>query len=223
MSQASASVEVLYQDDYILAVDKPQGILVHSDGTGAVTLTDLLLSSQDSIDATQLQALHRLDFDTSGVVLFSLNKTTQPLFDQLIAARELKKTYIAILDGVMQQPTLTNTHAIGRDRHNSHKMRACTKGGQEAYTQLKRLSINQKTNTTLVEVLIKTGRKHQIRVHCQDLGLPILNDPLYNTVRTNQGLMLHARSLSFMHSVSHNPVIITTPWPARFSNYFPEV
>ena len=104
--QSDNNLEVLYQDDYLLAVNKPAGIIVHADGTHEPSLTEVVceklhaLVSSSQIDLSQVQALNRLDRETTGIVLFSLKKETQAQFDQLIASKELSKEYLAAVKGV---------------------------------------------------------------------------------------------------------------------------
>ena len=103
--QTNGNLEFLYQDDYLLAVNKPAGMIVHADGTNELSLTDLVceklcaLESSNKIDLSQVQALNRLDRETTGIVLFSLKKETQSQFDQLIASKELSKEYLAVVKG----------------------------------------------------------------------------------------------------------------------------
>ena len=115
--QTNSNLEFLFQDDYLLAVNKPAGMIVHADGTNEPSLTDLVceklraLESSNKIDLSQIQALNRLDKETTGIVLFSLKKETQPQFDQLIASKELSKEYLAVVKGdfgLNNRETLSN-------------------------------------------------------------------------------------------------------------------
>ncbi len=106
--QTGLSLKILYQDEYLLAVNKPAGIIVHADGTNEPSLTDLVCEklcaheTLNKIDFSQVQALNRLDRETTGIVLFSLKKETQPQFDQLIASKELSKEYLAAVKGAFE-------------------------------------------------------------------------------------------------------------------------
>lgn len=218
---------VLFQSDTLLAVDKPAGIIVHGDGTGIATLTDAvraLVAGGHSFPegaACDLQALQRLDRDTSGIVLFSLSKQTQPSYDRLIAEHRLTKRYLAIAAGRAPWEERVFTWPIGRDRHDARRMRV-SKTGKPALTRARVLARArwQGGPVTLLVVEIETGRKHQIRVHLAHAGLPLLGDALYGR-GGKAGLMLHAAELSFIDPVAGSPVQITSPAPQRFRTLFP--
>ena len=200
-------VEVLYQDPFLLVAVKPAGVLVHSDGTGSAAAHDTLtarvaarLRAQGS--AAVPQALHRLDTDTSGIVLFSLTSEFQPVFDALVAGAELRKRYYAVVQGRFAAPEdswrLVDA-PIARDRHDARRMRVGT-SGKEAQTRVR--SLVSHGNRTLVEAELVTGRRHQIRVHLARLGHPIVGDVLYGGTHSAKGLMLHAHEVSFAHPLT---------------------
>ena len=183
-----------------MAIDKPAGMIVHGDGTGERTLTDyasdLLLAMGDGFAATDMQPLNRLDRNTTGVVLFSLDKQTQPAFDQMV------------IDHAFDKP-------IARDRHDSRKMRvgASGKPSQTRVKVLKRLKSRRGLPTrSYIDVELLTGRKHQIRVHLASERHPLVGDELYGTPRPC-GLMLHAHSVSFTHPVTGEHIHIEAPCP----------
>lgn len=215
---------VLYADDTVLAVDKPAGIIVHGDGTGASTLTDavrqLLADEGRERAAEELQALMRLDRDTTGIVLFSLSKATQPLFDRLIAERKIGKRYLAAVEGSPAWDRRTFDAPIGRDRHDSRKMRV-SRTGKPSSTEASVLARHRDSAgrpIALLDVLLKTGRKHQIRVHLSAAGFPIMGDALYNPhAKRGAQLMLHASHMSFEHPLTGKHIVISTPYPARFA------
>lgn len=226
-STAAGTLHILYEDDWLLAVDKPAGIIVHGDGTGTRTLTDdvraYVAERHGDAEAAELQALQRLDRDTTGIVLFSLSKRTQAAFDRLIATRAIQKRYLAIVRGrtpaakSMRQP-------LGRDRHDSRRMRV-SRTGKPAHTEAVRLACTQARGGaaySLLAVDLHTGRKHQIRVHLAHAGFPLVGDTLYGGAPSRAGLMLHAAELAFTHPVTGEPVRIRAPWPARFGTWFSE-
>ena len=229
---------VLYEDPFVLAVEKRAGILVHDDGSDAVTLTsnvqaylDSCLSDGSSWGSNDApdegfrivpQALQRLDFDTTGLVLFSKCEEFQGLFDLLIASGGAHKSYLAIVRGEFPRPSCAYSDPIGRDRHDAPKMRACSSGGKPSLTTVERLAVSEDGSRSLLGVTLGTGRRHQIRVHLSHHGFPIVNDPLYGLVEDEDGLMLHAFSESFVHPVTGEQVDIRTPWPERFSRWFDE-
>lgn len=233
-SSHSSDIAVLYRDEYVLAVDKPAGIIVHDDGCGANTLTDLVRScllTDDAQDAARdLQALNRLDRDTTGIVLFSLNKVTQPAFDALISAHETSKRYLAICCGIPSWKSRLIDAPLGRDRHDARRMRI-SKGGKSTLTRVNVLATRTRNSSapdlSLLDVELLTGRKHQIRAHLASLGFPLLGDELYGRPVRRSGnkrysLMLHARSMLFTHPVTDEQMIIQAPIPRRIRALFPQ-
>lgn len=235
--QSENNLEVLYQDDYLLAVNKPVGIIVHADGTNELSLTELVceklhaFESSSQIDLSQVQALNRLDRETTGIVLFSLKKETQSQFDQLIASKELSKEYLAAVKGAFEPNKLLIDKAIGKDRHDAQKMRisATGKPSQTEVRLIKVASSAQGQTQSLLLVNLLTGRKHQIRVHLSSLGFPLVGDMLYGGALSlqraskkkhkAQPLMLHAYRVEFIHPVTSARIVIKTDIPERFS-YF---
>lgn len=235
--QTGLSLKILYQDEYLLAVNKPAGIIVHSDGTHEPSLTDAVCEklcaheTSNKIDFSQVQALNRLDKETTGIVLFSLKKETQPQFDQLIASKELSKEYLAAVKGAFEPNKLLIDKAIGKDRHDAQKMRVSATGkpSQTEVRLIKVASSAQGQTHSLLLVSLLTGRKHQIRVHLSSLGFPLIGDTLYGGVSSlqrgakkkhkAQPLMLHAYRVEFIHPVTGAKIVIKTDIPERFS-YF---
>ncbi len=232
-AQRHPAPAVLYLSPTLLAVDKPSGIIVHGDGTGTPTLTDLVRAHIEQAApetypahaADELQALQRLDRETSGIVLFSLAKGTQPAYDRMIAEHALEKRYLAVACGRIPWRERTLTWPIGRDRHDARRMRA-SRTGKPALTRAHVVAVGscQGAPVTLVDVAIETGRKHQIRVHLARAGHPLVGDDLYGAPRISgapAGLMLHAHRIAFTDPVSGEPVRIESPAPARIRALFP--
>ena len=235
--QTDSNLEILYKDEYLLAVNKPAGIIVHADGTHEPSLTDVVceklraLEGLREVDLSQVQALNRLDKETTGIVLFSLKKETQPQFDQLIASKELSKEYLAAVKGLFDPNKLLIDKAIGKDRHDAQKMRVSATGkpSQTEARLIKVASSAQGQTQSLLLVNLLTGRKHQIRVHLSSLGFPLVGDALYGGVSSLQRaskkkprpqlLMLHAYRVGFIHPVTGAKIVIKTDIPERFS-YF---
>jgi 23S rRNA pseudouridine1911/1915/1917 synthase len=213
---------VLYDDPFVVAVAKPAGLLVHGDGTGAPTLTDGVAAWRREQDGVAfVQALHRLDVETTGAVLFSKTVEFQPAFDALVAGSGLHKRYLVVADGVLERRRCSCREPLARDRHDASRMRASRPGtGQDAWTDFELLDVAPDASCCLLAAELHTGRRHQIRVHLSHLGHPVVNDPLYGRVVTPDGLMLHAFELRFEHPVTHEPVCVRTPWPKRFTRWF---
>ncbi|MBF0905909.1 MAG: RluA family pseudouridine synthase [Atopobium sp.] len=235
--QTDNDLEILYQDEYLLAVNKPAGIIVHADGTNEPSLTDVVceklraLEGSSQMDISQIQALNRLDKETTGIVLFSLKKETQPQFDQLIASKELSKEYLAVVKRAFEPNKLLIDKAIGKDRHDAQKMRVSATGkpSQTEVRLIKVASSAQGQTQSLLLVNLLTGRRHQIRVHLSSLRFPLVGDALYGGVSSlqrgakkkhkAQPLMLHAYRVGFIHPVTGAKIVIKTDIPERFS-YF---
>jgi 23S rRNA pseudouridine1911/1915/1917 synthase len=162
-----------------------------------------------------MQPLNRLDRDTTGVVLFSLDKQTQPAFDQMVIDRAFEKHYLALAEGKIDWNEKLIDKPIARDRHDSRKMRvgASGKPSQTRVKVLKRLKSRRGLPTrSYIDVELLTGRKHQIRVHLASERHPLVGDDLYGTPRPC-GLMLHAHSVSFTHPVTGEHIRIEAPCP----------
>lgn len=205
---------VLYCDPWLLALDKPAGVIVHGDGTGERTLTDvasdLMLSFGDGFTANSIQAINRLDRDTTGIVLFSLDKKTQPAFDRLVAEHGIEKRYRALAEGRIEWNEKLIDKPIGRDRHHAERMRISA-SGKPSCTKvkvLKRMKARKGIPAcSLIDVTLLTGRKHQIRVHLASEGHPLVGDALYGTTRPC-GLQLRAYHVSFTHPITDEHVEI---------------
>ena len=172
---ATEALDVIYEDEVLLVADKPAGILVHGDGTGVRTLTDLVadhLAATGRPDARP-QAVQRLDVGTSGLVLFSLDKATQPALDAQVAGHAMAKRYLAVVQGRFPSGDKVIEQPLGRDRHDARRMRVCAPGrGKPALTRVRRLAYAG--GRSLLAVELGSGRKHQIRVHLARLGFPIV-------------------------------------------------
>ncbi len=215
---------ILWHDRFALAADKPAGLLVHGDGTGAATLTDSVRAAlcrmaheRDWPYVPVAQAVNRLDVDTSGIVLFSLAREFQPTFDALVGNHDgtLRKYYLAIVEGSFPQGPLTIDAPIARDRHQAQRMRV-GRSGKPSQTRV--VCVDRRKGASLVACRLLTGRRHQIRVHLSHAGHPLLGDELYG--RADGPLMLHAAALGFAHPVTGERVMLRTEWPERFAKLF---
>ncbi len=210
----------VYEDDVLLAADKPAGILVHGDGTGARTLTDLVadrLAARGRPDVRP-QAVQRLDVDTTGLVLFSLDRATQPALDAQVAGHDMHKRYLAVVQGRFPSGEKVIDLPLGRDRHDAHRMRVCAPGrGKPSVTRVRRLAYE--SGRSLLGIELKTGRRHQIRVHLAHLGFPIVGDVLYGGARSARGLLLHAFEEELVHPVTGECLRLRTAWPSRLGTW----
>ena len=220
-------LQVLYEDDFIIAAEKPSGLLVHGDGTHADTLTgrveDYLAAGEGVLSP---QAVQRLDVETTGAVLFSKAVEFQGLFDALVADHALmEKRYLAVVEGAYPRAHDRINAALARDRHDARRMRVCAPGqGQDALTYVERLAVSPDGGRSLLLVTLGTGRKHQIRVHLSSKGFPVVGDGLYGR-HDAQGtpLMLHAWRQSFTHPVTGEKVCIESSGYERFAGCVPGI
>ncbi|WP_322154102.1 RluA family pseudouridine synthase [Paratractidigestivibacter sp.] len=218
---SAPDLNVIYADDVFLAADKPAGLLVHGDGTGTATLMDAVAAHLASAGRVGVrpQAVQRLDVDTTGLVLFSLDPATQPKLDAEVAGRDMRKVYLAVVAGRFPWAEKTIDAPIGRDRHDARRMRAAGAGqGKPAQTRVRKLAF--KGGRTLLKVELVTGRRHQIRVHLASLGFPIVGDALYGGARADarrgeEGLLLHAYAEELAHPATGEPLSLKTDWPSR--------
>lgn len=174
---SKTKVEIIYQDDDILVVNKPAGVSVTKDRTGAAQLTDILPPAV----CAQLRLVHRLDKDTSGVMLLAKNVQAQTKFSAYFEKREIKKTYLAIVAGFVLDPQGTIDAPLTRNLKNTTLMCIAKKKGKAAITNWQLLADFGRVALLAVQPL--TGRTHQIRVHLPSIGLPLAIDPLYGSSR----------------------------------------
>lgn len=210
-------LNVLYEDDYILIIDKPQGFLVHSDGVNdEETLTNMvkgyLLAKNDFHNA---YSAHRLDKDTSGCLLFCKDIITLAYFSNAFEEHHIIKKYLAIVKGKTKKEG-TIELPIGRNRHESNKM-IVAKSGKMAITKYDRVKLIG--DYSLLNIELKTGRKHQIRVHFASINHPIVGDLLYGEDKNNNDLLLHCSELTFFHPLLNKKMTIKAQFPSRFDKF----
>lgn len=205
-------LSICYEDDLCVIVNKPSGILVHSDGINQThTLHNMVQAYYHSqgIDVP-VRCVHRLDKDTSGLIFYCKLPFFQAYFDYLLETKQIARIYLAWAEGIVQKP-MTIQKGIARDRHHANQMRV-SKTGAFARTDIIPL-INHKHNT-LIECHLTTGRTHQIRVHMASIQHPLLADPLYgNAHKDAKRLALHAWKLRFYHPLKNSVICVQCPLP----------
>ncbi len=203
-------ITVLYEDGAVLAVDKPAGLLTVP-GKGPA-LADCLIARLTKAFPT-VRLVHRLDRDTSGVMIFALTEAAQKHLGQQFEARRPKKRYLARVAGRLQPDTGTVDLPLTVDWPNRPRQMVCHDTGKAAVTdwQVKQASDAE----TRVVLMPRTGRSHQLRVHMLALGHPILGDPLYapETCADHHRLMLHAEELRLSHPETGKGLRFRVPCP----------
>ena len=222
-------LDVLYEDNDIIVINKAKGMVVHpGNGNPDGTLVNAVLArckgSLSGIGGKIRPGIvHRLDKDTSGVIIVAKNDKAHTELSNQIQNRLVKKTYIALVRGVIKENEATINMPIGRSQRDRKKM-AVTKKGKEAITHFKVLKRWDKY--TLLEVNIETGRTHQIRVHLAQIGYPIVGDVVYSNGKNPfgvEGQMLHAKQIEFEHPITKKKMCITAELPEYFKKIIKEL
>lgn len=211
-------IDIVYEDDDLLIINKASGMVVHpAPGNYTGTLVNALLYrfNLTSGDSMRPGIVHRLDKDTSGLMLVAKNDFTHEKLSEMIAKKEVERKYLAIVDGVIKHETGTIDAPIGRDINNRQKMAVTDVNAKEAITNFKVLE--RFNNNTLIECILETGRTHQIRVHLSYIGYPVNNDPLYGRGKcTPFGQMLHSYSIKLTHPRTGKVLEYTIDAPKEF-------
>lgn len=216
--------DIVYEDDYLLVVNKPRGVIVHpgnghKDGTLVNGLLYKKMQLAESNDYIRPGIVHRIDKDTSGLLVVA--KTSQAMLglqDQL-SSHSMHREYKALVLGIINESEGKIIAPIGRDKDNRIKMAVDVKMGKKAVTNFKVIKRFAKSNVTYVDCSLETGRTHQIRVHFDYIGHPLLGDPLYgkgNRTLVNDGQMLHAYRLTFFHPILKKEMSFEAPLPQYF-------
>lgn len=224
-------VEILYEDNDILVVNKPKGMVVHP-GNGNIdgTLVNAIMAiCKDSLSGIGGEIrpgiVHRLDKDTSGAIIIAKNDTAHIKLSEMLKNHEIEKTYIAIVRGIVKENEATINMPIARSNNDRKKM-AVMKNGKQAITHFKVLKRSVQNDCTLLEIKIETGRTHQIRVHLSYIGHPIIGDEVYSNGKNKWGVKgqcLHAKSLKFRHPITDKEMNIQAELPDYFKKIIDEL
>ena len=219
-------IEIIYEDNDIIVVNKPKGMVVHpANGNPDGTLVNAIMAiCKDSLSGIggELRPgiVHRLDKDTSGILIVAKNDKAHIVLSNQIKNHEVQKTYIALVRGIVKENEATINMPIGRSNKDRKKMDV-VKTGKDAITHFKVLERYHKHNCTLLEVNIETGRTHQIRVHLSHIGYPVIGDEVYSSGKNEwniKGQALHAKSLKFKHPITKKEMFLEARLPKYFEN-----
>ena len=217
-------IEIIYEDSDIIVVNKPKGMVVHpANGNPDGTLVNAIMAiCKDSLSGIGGEIrpgiVHRIDKDTSGLLIVAKNDNSHVKMSEQIKNHEVKKTYIALVRGVFKENEATIDMPIGRSISDRKKM-AVNKNGKDAITHIKVLKRFDKY--TLLQVNIETGRTHQIRVHLSHIGYPIVGDYTYSNGKNEfdvVGQCLHAQKLEFKHPITQKDMCLEAELPQYFKD-----
>ena len=215
-------LDIVYEDDDLLVVNKPSGMVVHpAVGNYSHTLVNALMYHCNNLSQVngviRPGIVHRIDADTSGLLLVAKNDMAHVDLAKQISEKSVKREYIALVDGVIKEDTATIDAPIGRDVKNRKKMCVTADNSKDAITNIR--LIERYKNSTLITCSLLTGRTHQIRVHMNYIGHSVINDPVYGSKKLIDplfGQMLHARKIGFVHPRTHEYMEFSCEPPEKF-------
>lgn len=218
-------LNIVYEDDDLMVINKPKGLVVHPGaGNKSGTLANGLKFHSDNLSTINGDfrpgIVHRLDKDTAGLLVVAKNDFTHMKLQEQLANHTLSRKYYALVLGVISEDNGQIIAPIGRDQQNRQKMAVDLRNGKEAETSFAVLHRYQET--TLVECVLKTGRTHQIRVHMNYIGHPVVGDPLYgkgNRKIYDDGQLLYAHYIKFIHPRTKKALEFDSPMPSYFEEF----
>ena len=221
-------LNILYEDDYLLVIDKPKGLVVHpGDGHHNDTLVNALIYAKKELSTVngleRVGIVHRIDKDTSGLLLVCKNDFVHNKIAEQLKDHSMHREYIALVDGIIKTDVGKIIGRIGRDKENRLRMAIDPIAGKEAVTHFEVLKRYKKY--TLIRCKLETGRTHQIRVHMSSIKHPIVGDKLYggSSEIYDNGQLLHAYKLTFYHPILKMEMSIESPLPKYFSDVLDKI
>ena len=216
-------LDIIYEDEYLLVVNKPSGMVVHpAPGNYSGTLVNALMYHCNNLSKVNSEIrpgiVHRIDADTSGLLVVAKNDDVHNKLAEQIKKHTVVRKYIALVWGVINEDSATIDAPIGRDKNNRKKMCITADNSKEAITHIKVLK--RYNNATLIECKLETGRTHQIRVHMEYIKHPVVNDPIYGNkklIDLDFGQMLHAKTLGFIHPITNEYMEFNSNVPEKFT------
>ena len=216
-------LDIVYEDEYLLVVNKPSGMVVHpAPGNYSGTLVNALMyhcNNNLSLVNGNIRPgiVHRIDADTSGLLLVAKNDNVHNDLAKQISEKSVKRKYICLVHGVIYEDSATIDAPIGRDIRDRKKMCVTDDNSKDAVTHIRVLE--RYKDATLIECILETGRTHQIRVHMNYINHPVVNDPVYGYNKLDDkefGQMLHAKEIGFIHPITKEFMDFEVDPPKRF-------
>ena len=213
-------LDIVYEDEYLAVINKKSGMVVHpAVGNHSHTLVNGLmyhfnkLSNEDSI---RPGIVHRLDKDTSGLMIVAKNDEMHEILSKMIQKKEVERKYLALVWGIVKHEKATIDAPIGRDINNRQKYAVTDINSKDSITHF--AVLKRYKEATLIECKLETGRTHQIRVHLNYIKHPIVNDPIYGNrkIFNDFGQMLHSKSIRFIHPVTKQELYFEKEPPIEF-------
>ena len=216
-------LDIVYEDDDVMVINKPNGMVVHpAVGNNHGTLVNALLYYSKNLSDINGEfrpgIVHRIDAYTTGLLMIAKNNKAHEILADELSKKETTRRYIALVWGVINEDTATIDAPIGRDINDRKKMAVTSINSKDAVTHLKVLE--RYKEATLIELQLETGRTHQIRVHMNYIGHPVVNDPVYGKrkIIDETGQCLHAFQLGFIHPTTHKYMEFKCDTPECFTN-----
>ena len=215
-------LDIIYEDDDLIIINKPSGMVVHpGSGNYSSTLVNALMyhtNLNEFEDEVRPGIVHRIDKDTSGLMIVAKNPKAHELLSEMFKNKEEIKEYIALVIGEIN-PSSGNIDApIGRDPHNRKKMTVTDINAKKAITHFHVLK--RYNGYTLLKLNLETGRTHQIRVHLKYIGYPVYNDPVYTNGKcTDFGQFLHSHKINFIHPITKKKMEFNCSLPKEFEDF----
>ena len=217
-------LDIVYEDEYLLVVNKPSGMVVHpAPGNYSNTLVNALMYHCNKLSGVNGSIrpgiVHRIDADTSGLLLVAKNDLVHNDLAKQIKEKTVKREYIALVHGIINEDSATIDAPIGRDVNNRKKMAVTADNSKDAVTHI--FVLERLNNATLIKCVLETGRTHQIRVHLNYINHPIVNDPVYGLKKQENssfGQMLHAKTIGFIHPITKEYMEFSSEVPQEFTD-----
>ncbi len=219
-------LSILYEDDSLLVINKDVGVVVHpGSGNWDNTIANALVyrygkafQQEHSPEKMRPGIVHRLDKDTSGVLLIAKTAQALAILSSQFKERQTDKYYIALVQGVFEKKRGSIRTNLIRDEKNRQKFTTTDEDEKGKSARTDYMVLRQFADCALLRIHLFTGRTHQIRVHLQSIAHPIIGDPLYNRKASEYPLLLHALSLSFYHPLTKKRMKLVAPMPERFKS-----